>query len=133
MSVTGGSSVVPVKKMSAEGGDYIAWSRDGKSVTWAWGAKFYRQAVKLTGEAGTDKPESFDIVVEMARPKPKGVVVLSGARVITMKGDEVIEKGDIVITDNRITEIAVRQRQGDPPGGRQGDRCDRQDDHPRSG
>jgi Tol biopolymer transport system component/imidazolonepropionase-like amidohydrolase len=105
VSVTGGSSAVPVKKMSAEGGDYIAWSRDGKSVTWSWGAKFYRQAVNLTGEAGADKPESFDIAVEMSRAKPKGVVVLSGARVITMKGDEVIEKGDIIITDNRITEI----------------------------
>src|SRR5215813_4228225 len=93
VSVTGGPSTVPVKKMSAEGGDYIAWSRDGKSVTWSWGAKFYRQAV------GADRPESFDIPVETARAKPKGVVVLSGARVITMKGDEVIEKGDIVITD----------------------------------
>jgi len=105
VSVAGGSSAVPVKKMSAEGGDYITWSRDGKSVTWSWGAKFYRQAVNQAGQVGADKPESFDIVVEMPRPKPKGVVVLSGARVITMKGDEVIEKGDIIITDNRITEI----------------------------
>ncbi len=108
VSVVGGTPPVPVKKMSAEGGDYIAWSRDGKSVTWSWGAKFYRQAVLQTwqtGEAGADKPEGFDVVVEAPRAKPKGVVVLAGARVITMRGDEVIEKGDIIITDNRITEI----------------------------
>jgi Tol biopolymer transport system component/imidazolonepropionase-like amidohydrolase len=105
VSVVGGTPPVPVKKMSAEGGDYIAWSRDGKSVTWSWGAKFYRQAVNQTGEASADKPEGFDVVVEAPRAKPKGVVVLSGARVITMRGDEVIEKGDIIITDNRITEI----------------------------
>jgi Tol biopolymer transport system component/imidazolonepropionase-like amidohydrolase len=105
VSVGGGTPPVPVKKMSAEGGDYIAWSRDGKSVTWSWGAKFYRQAVNQTGEASADKPEGFDVVVEAPRAKPKGVVVLSGARVITMRGDEVIEKGDIIITDNRITEI----------------------------
>ncbi|HKE05384.1 MAG TPA: amidohydrolase family protein, partial [Blastocatellia bacterium] len=112
VSVTGGPSTVPVKKMSAEGGDYIAWSRDGKSVTWSWGAKFYRQA------APADKPESFDIVVESPRGKPKGVVVLSGARVITMKGDEVIEKGDIIITDNRITEIkpSVKSKAAFPAG-----------------
>jgi Tol biopolymer transport system component/imidazolonepropionase-like amidohydrolase len=105
VSVVGGTPPVPVKKMSAEGGDYIAWSRDGNSVTWSWGAKFYRQAVNQTGEASADKPESFDVVVEAPRAKPQGVVVLAGARVITMRGDEVIEKGDIIITDNRITEI----------------------------
>src|SRR5262249_26356481 len=104
VSVVGGTPAVPVKKMSAEGGEYIAWSRDGKSVTWSWGAKFYRQSVNQSGEAGADKSESFDIVVEAPRDKPKGVVALTGARVITMKGDEVIEKGDIIITDNRITE-----------------------------
>ncbi len=108
VSVVGGSPSVPVKKMSAEGGDYIAWSHDGKSVTWSWGAKFYRQAVSA------DKPESFDIVVETPRAKPKGVAVLTGARVITMKGDEVIEKGDITITDNRITEIKPSVTKGKP-------------------
>src|SRR5262245_6686460 len=110
VSVVGGTPPVPVKKMSAEGGDYLAWSRDGKSVTWSWGAKFYRQAVNQTGEAGADKPDSFDVVVEAPRAKPKGVVVLSGARVITMRGDEVVEKGDIIITDNRITEIRPSSR-----------------------
>ena len=118
VSVVGGTPPVPVKKMSAEGGDYIAWSRDGKSVTWSWGVKFYRQAVNQTGEASADKPESFNVVVEAPRARPKGVVVLTGARVITMRGDEVIEKGDIIITDNRITEVrpSVRGKSAFPAG-----------------
>ena len=58
-------SGVPVKKMSLEGGDYLAWSADGKSVTWAWGAKFYRQDV------GADKPEMTDVVVEAPRARCK--------------------------------------------------------------
>ncbi|HEY6807588.1 MAG TPA: amidohydrolase family protein, partial [Gemmatimonadales bacterium] len=33
---------------------------------------------------------------------PHGTVVLKNARIITMKGDEVIEKGDLVVTNNRI-------------------------------
>jgi Tol biopolymer transport system component/imidazolonepropionase-like amidohydrolase len=99
VGVTAPVASVPFKKMSAEGGDYLAWAGDGKSVTWSWGAKFYRQAVS------TDKPESFDVTVESARAKTKGTVVLSGARIVTMKGDEVIERGDITITDNRITAI----------------------------
>jgi Tol biopolymer transport system component/imidazolonepropionase-like amidohydrolase len=99
VSVTGPNSVVPVKKLSAEGGDYLAWTPDGKTLTWSWGAKFYRQPVTA------DKSESFDISVTLPRPKPKGTIILTGARIVTMKGDEVIERGDIIITDNRITEI----------------------------
>src|SRR5580704_5395882 len=38
-----GPSAVSVKKMSAEGGDYLGWSADAKAVTWSLGSKFYRQ------------------------------------------------------------------------------------------
>jgi imidazolonepropionase-like amidohydrolase len=111
ISITGsGPSSVPVKKMSPEGGDYLTWSHDGKSVTWSWGAKFYRQDVT------TDKPETTDVVVEAPRARPKGTVVLSGARIATMKGDQVIERGDIVITDNRIAGVGVKGKVPIPAG-----------------
>ncbi|HEV8482417.1 MAG TPA: amidohydrolase family protein [Blastocatellia bacterium] len=105
-----GPSAVPVKKLSVEGGDYLQWSRDGKTVTWAWGAKFFRQALTA------DKPESVEAVVEASRSVPKGSVVLSGARIVTMQGDEVIEKGDIVITDNRIAAVGVKGKVQIPAG-----------------
>lgn len=90
---------VPVKKMSTDGGDYLQWTPDGKAVIWSWGTKFFKQPLDA------DKPESFEAVVEAARVKPSGKVILTGARIITMKGDEVLERGDITIVDNRITEI----------------------------
>ncbi|MFL6274907.1 MAG: amidohydrolase family protein [Blastocatellia bacterium] len=103
LSITAsGPSSVPVKKMSAEGGDYLSWSADGKSVVWAWGTKLYRQS--LSAEA----PEVTDIVVESQRARPKGTVLLTGARIITMKGDEIIERGDVVITDNRIAAVGPK-------------------------
>jgi Tol biopolymer transport system component/imidazolonepropionase-like amidohydrolase len=103
-------SSVPVKKMSAEGGDYISWAPDGKTVTWAWGANFYRQDIS------SDKPESSEAVIEAARSRPKGTVVLSGARIVTMKGDEVIERGDVVVTDNRIAAVGPRGKVQIPAG-----------------
>ena len=106
----GGPSVMPVKKMSVEGGDYLSWSRDGKWVSWCWGAKFYRQ------EITTDKPESTDVVVELPRHRPKGTVVLSGARVVTMNGTEVIERGDVVVTDNRIVATGPKGNVPIPAG-----------------
>ena len=111
ISVTaGGPASMPVKKMSIEGGDYLAWSLDNKRVTWSWGAKFYWQDVTQ------DKPESCDIVVELPRHRPNGSVVLSGARVVTMKGTEVIERGDVVVTDNRIVAVGAKGKVAVPAG-----------------
>lgn len=94
-------SVVEVKKMSPEGGDYLAWTRDGKYITWAWGNHFYRQPV--ADEKA--KADDFEAVVEAPRYKPTGSIVLTNARIVTMKSDEVIERGDLVITNNRIVDV----------------------------
>jgi imidazolonepropionase-like amidohydrolase/Tol biopolymer transport system component len=107
-----GPSSLPVKKMSNEGGDFLAWAPDGNSVMWSWGSKFYRQ------DLSAEKPDVTDITVEANRARPKGSVVLSGARIITMKGDEVIERGDIVITDNRISAIGPKGKVTLPAGAR---------------
>lgn len=96
-----GDSVVPVKRLSREGGDYLSWSADGTSVVWALGTTIYRQAL------AADKPETFESVVEAPRARPHGSVVLTGARIVTMKGNEVIEKGDVVVTDNRVAQVGA--------------------------
>src|SRR5262249_25488965 len=98
----GGPPSLPVKKMSAEGGNYLRWAADGKSVTWSLGSMFYRQAI------AADKPEAVSINIEQPRDRPAGSVVLSGARLITLKGDEIIDRGDVVITNNRISALGPR-------------------------
>jgi Tol biopolymer transport system component/imidazolonepropionase-like amidohydrolase len=100
MSIKGkDDSIVPVKRLSREGGAYLSWSPDGKSVAWALGSTIYRQALTA------DRPESFDVDVEAARARPRGSIVLTGARIVTMKDDEIVEKGEIVVTDNRIVAV----------------------------
>ena len=59
-----------------------------------------------------------EVVVEATRAKPTGVVVLRGARIITMNAAEVIDNGDIVIRDNRIEEIGRRGQVTIPSGAR---------------
>jgi hypothetical protein len=51
------------------------------------------------------EPQRVDVAINVPRDIPRGTVVLRGARVITMKGDEVIENGDVVVKDNRIVSV----------------------------
>ena len=69
-----------------------------------------RRNSRRTGGSGraadkTPKYEEISVSIEAPRSTPKGVVVLQGAKIITMHGDEVIPDGEIVITDNRITSV----------------------------
>jgi len=60
--------------------------------------------------------ERIDVTIRVPRDVPRGSVVLRGARIVSMKGDEVIEKGDLVVTDNRIGCVAATCTA--PPGAR---------------
>ncbi len=51
--------------------------------------------------------EEFKLKVSYTKDIPQGTVLLKGGRIITMKGGEVIENGDILITNNRITAVGT--------------------------
>lgn len=67
-----------------------------------------------------DEPkfEAQEIRIPLTYKKdiPKGYTLLKGARLITMKGEEVIEAGDILIKDNRIVEIGASNSFAIPEG-----------------
>ncbi|MFZ6011153.1 MAG: amidohydrolase family protein [Bacteroidota bacterium] len=51
------------------------------------------------------KPGEIRIKVLVPKDIPQGKALLQGARVITMKGDDVIESGDILVENNRIKQV----------------------------
>ncbi|MGH9714671.1 MAG: amidohydrolase family protein [Candidatus Acidiferrales bacterium] len=61
--------------------------------------------VKPESKAPTWKPETFSIALHVPRDAPRGKLYLRGARIVTMKGEEIIERGDILIENNRIKAI----------------------------
>jgi hypothetical protein len=107
---------IAMRRVTLVGADSFEWSPDSKEVRWALGASTFSVPVAQvdlhTGDAASSakdiNPHSTDFVVEVPRAKPEGVIALRGAKVITMKGDEVIPDADIVVTSNRITAIGRR-------------------------
>jgi Tol biopolymer transport system component len=53
--------------------------------------------------------QEIAIDIELPRKTPKGTIVLRGATVVTMKGDEVLKDADVVIENNRITRVGARR------------------------
>jgi Tol biopolymer transport system component len=116
------------KRITNVGADYFAWADGGRTVTWSLGSTFYRlpfasiefDRPKKEGEQKQAAPppaaESFAAHIEAPRDIPKGAVVLRGATVITMKGDEVIANADVVVINNHIAAVGPRGTVPVPPG-----------------
>jgi Tol biopolymer transport system component/imidazolonepropionase-like amidohydrolase len=90
---------LPLRTMTRDGGGYLGWTADGKGLTWCYANVAYRQLLD------SQKPEATPIRIVTPRALPSGNLLLHGARILTMKGDEVIENGDVLIARNRITGI----------------------------
>jgi Tol biopolymer transport system component len=148
ISVTNPTSAqFPARKLTDIGGQFPAWSADGRTVHWTIGNAHFaydldraqafddsvrtarraagparQDTIRVTAGADTtvaDTPRTTDpatryepvetrIVITAQRDVPQGTAVLRGGRVITMRGDEVIEDGDVVIRNNRIVAVGPR-------------------------
>jgi Tol biopolymer transport system component len=74
-----------------------------------------------TRDAGADpayRPRELRVTIRAPRDIPEGSAVLRGARVITMRGDEVIENADLVIRGNRIAAVGAAGSVAVPQGAR---------------
>lgn len=109
------SPTTPVVKLTSIGADYFGWSDGGRTITWSVGASFRR--IPLSSLAEAEKTaERYDAVVELQRDVPQGTVVLRGATVITMRGDEVLRGADIVVVNDRIVAVGPQGNVAIPVG-----------------
>jgi Tol biopolymer transport system component len=113
MTVSAADAGAPVKKLSADGGYSLIWSADSKSMHWALGAEI--QSATTSGQPLTP----LDIDLEVPGDRPTGALAFTDARIITMKGDEVIEHGIVVVEGNRITAVGPAAAITIPAGAKQ--------------
>ncbi|HEY7697737.1 MAG TPA: amidohydrolase family protein, partial [Vicinamibacteria bacterium] len=131
-----GKPSVPVKKVTDVGADYFGWADGGRTIEWAIGSTLHRrplasvhfeakESAPTKESEESEKPpfkaaedeadvERIEVAVEVPRAAPEGLVVLRGARVVTMRGDEVLDGADVVVRGNRIESVG---REGRAPRG----------------
>ncbi|MBL8268804.1 amidohydrolase family protein [Steroidobacter sp.] len=109
------AATAKARRLSREGADFPQWAADGRSIHWSLGSSFFSQP---STASPSEKPQQRDVTVRVARDTPRGVMVLRGARVITMRADEIIERADVIVTDNRISAIGPQGSVAVPKGAR---------------
>lgn len=113
LEIDSGTKAFPVSQVSRDAGINIHWSADGKKLHWTLGDEYFTTELKdrftfVEGAADTTLPmdtAGIRINLVLKTDKPKGMLALKGARIITMKGDEVIEDGVVIIDGNRIAAV----------------------------
>jgi len=106
------STNLPLIKITQNGGNNLSWSHNSGQLNWSLGAKLYQAKLPATSQ-WKDKQKDLSVVeiplgFSVQSDKPQGNTLLSGARIISMNGDQVIEEGDLLIENNRIKAIGKK-------------------------
>jgi imidazolonepropionase-like amidohydrolase/Tol biopolymer transport system component len=108
-----GTTDFPVTKVSKDAGINLHWNSSSKQLHYTLGDQYFSINLEDRFEFIANKPDSLykfpeqGIAVGLTAitDKPKGVIALTNARIITMNNNEVIENGTIVIEKNLIKAV----------------------------
>lgn len=115
--LSAGNTAIPVTKVTTNGGSYIHWSGDSKKLFWTQGETYTSKDIRTAfnflqrkpGEGAAEAAETgsrqINIGLRLKSDTPTGLMALKGARIITMAGNKVIEKGTILLENNKIINI----------------------------
>ncbi|MBK6485379.1 MAG: PD40 domain-containing protein [Gemmatimonadetes bacterium] len=102
---------VTVRKLSLDGGNFPNWI--GRSVV-EWGSAngYFRHHLD------SRVTDSIPVTLQVPRAGARGTMAFTGARLVTMDGDQVIDRGDLVIENGRITAVGASGTVTIPAGAR---------------
>ncbi|WP_295674399.1 amidohydrolase family protein [uncultured Mucilaginibacter sp.] len=107
------NKAIPLSKLTRDAGTYLHWTKDSQKLMWTLGPKYFTRDIRNAFpfvEGATDKTPAIDtagadIGLTLKTDVPDGKIALKNVRIITMRGDEVIENGTILVNGTKITKI----------------------------
>lgn len=115
---------LPQARVTRDSGEWLSWSGDSRRLHWSQGPELFTRDLNRSFAFVEGAPEELpepdehgvDLGFSVPADKPQGRMALTGARVITMNGDEVIENATIVLDGNRIEAIGATAAMTLPAG-----------------
>lgn len=124
VSIGANTADYPIRRITRDAGTYLHWSPDSKTIHWSLGPELFSRDLTNTfkfvegaNDSIQEKPDTsgLNISFSTATDNPTGSLALTGATVITMKGDEVIPNATIIVQRNRVTSIGLADKVSIPP------------------
>lgn len=124
VSISPKMDALPVRQLDAVAAEYLRWSGDSSRLHYASGDELFttelKNAFAFVPGSPKDLPKStsagLKIGFSQTADRPRGLTAITGARIVTMKGDEVIANGVIVIDGNRIQAVGAAGTVAIPAG-----------------
>jgi imidazolonepropionase-like amidohydrolase/Tol biopolymer transport system component len=118
------TTAFPVRRVTRDAGDWLHWSGNSKTLHWSLGPELFsldlRHAFGFLEGAPEKLPDppaaGVDLGFETSSDVPGGTVAIVGARLVTLRGDEVVEDGTVVVEGNRIRAVGSRAEVAVPAG-----------------
>ncbi|HEU4851467.1 MAG TPA: amidohydrolase family protein [Telluria sp.] len=120
---------LPIRQLDVDAGECLHWAGDSNSLHFSLGEELFTRDMKVAfapadADAKKEKERMQALVkqpgIKIGFKAPAAVhratVVVDGARIVTMKGDEIIENGRIVVKDGRIAAIGKASDVAMPEG-----------------
>ncbi len=111
---------LPVRQLDVISGEAMQWSGDSRQVHFTAADQLFTTALAdafAPGQADYKPTGQGRAIGFMQKADaPSGTLALSGARIVTMKVDEVIPEGVIVVQGNRIAAIGAKGQVSVPAG-----------------
>ena len=113
INVAPDGKALPQARVTRDSGEWLTWSGDSRRLHWSQGPELFTRDLNRSFAFVEGAPEELpkpdehgvDLGFSVPADRPQGRMALTGARVITMNGDEVIENATIVLDGNRIEAI----------------------------
>lgn len=124
IDIGSGTADFPVKLVSKDAGFNLHWSNDSRQLHYTLGSQYYSINLEDRFSFIANKPDSLfkipekgiEVALEVATDKPKGTIAFTNARIITMKGNEVIENGTVIVEGNLIKAVGKTGEVAVPAG-----------------
>lgn len=111
---------LPVKRLSEDGGAYLSWSPDSKSVSWSLGPELFTAdlASVIADTSKSYKPTALNLGWNEEADIPSTDLYFVGARILPMSDLSSIADGVVHVKGNRIVEVGERSKISVPAGAR---------------
>lgn len=113
LDISGTDKQLPVKQLSLRAGEFISWSGDSRNLYWSLGPELYHASINglFDNSANSDDfkvANGINLGFKAPADIPRGTVAFVGGQVLSMKGDEVIEDGVVIVENNKIKAVGSR-------------------------